>query len=134
MEFGCLVEPDWQEHFGDVFAVHWGTPYKRALFGQDKWDAAGSVAEGERDRVVAVAESAKFGASTPLTNIRVQLRWTRAIDLDLHAFFVRRDGLGGHVYFGNKSEHGVSLDIDAGVGDRGGKNVENIVVGDLGPF
>ena len=62
MEFGCLVEPDWQEHFGDVFAVHWGTPYKRALFGQDKWDAAGSVAEGERDRVLAVGESAKFGA------------------------------------------------------------------------
>lgn len=45
-------------------------PYKRAIFGQDKWDAAGSVSDGERDRVLAVGGSAKFGDSTPLTNVR----------------------------------------------------------------
>ncbi|HNU11697.1 MAG TPA: hypothetical protein PKJ45_10120 [Rubrivivax sp.] len=110
------------------------TPYKRALFGQDRWEAGLSVAEAERDVVLAVGESAKFGAGTPLTNVKVQLRWTRAIDLDLHAFFVRRDGREGHVFFSCRSAHGVTLDHDAGIGDRGGRNVENIVVEDLEPI
>jgi uncharacterized protein involved in tellurium resistance len=108
--------------------------YQRALFGQDRWDAAGSVSADERDVVLAVGESAKFGAVTPLTNVKVQLRWTRAIDLDLHAFFVRRDGREGHVSFMSRSEHGVTLDHDAGIGDRGGRNIENIVVDDLEPI
>ena len=108
--------------------------YKRALFGQDRWDAAGSVSAIERDVVLAVGESAKFGAGTPLTDVKVQLRWTRPIDLDLHAFFVTRDGRDGHVSFRDRSAHGVVLDHDAGIGDRGGQNVENLTVQDLEPM
>ena len=108
--------------------------YPRALFFQDTWDAEGSVSAAERDVVLAVGESAKFGAGVPLTDVRVQLRWTKAIDLDLHAFFIRRDGQSSQVYFGNRSALGVTLDHDAGIGDRAGRNVENIVVGDLEPI
>jgi hypothetical protein len=97
-------------------------PYQRALFGQDRWGTSGSVTELERETVLAVGESAKFGAGTPLTNVGVQLRWTRPIDLDLHAFSVDREGRRGHVYFGNKSERGIVLDVDAGVGDVGGRS------------
>jgi uncharacterized protein involved in tellurium resistance len=108
--------------------------YERALFGQDRWDAEVSVSAAERDLVLAVGERARFNAATPLTDVRVQLRWTRPIDLDLHAFFVRRDGRDGHVYFQCRSAHGVSLDHDAGVRDRGGDNVETLVVDDLRPI
>ena len=109
-------------------------PYQRALFGQDKWDASGSVAESERNIVLAVGERAKFGSATPLTDVKVQLRWTRAIDLDLHAFYARRDGRTGHVYWSLRTSDGIHLDHDAGIGDRGGRNVENIVVDDLEPL
>ena len=109
-------------------------PFKKALFGQDKWDSTGSVDDRERNVVLAVGESAKFRASTPLTDIKVQLRWTKAVDLDLHAFYRLRSGQSGHVFFGHSAEHGVSLDTDAGRGDRAGRNVENITVSNLEPF
>jgi uncharacterized protein involved in tellurium resistance len=108
--------------------------YTRALFGQDKWDASGSVSDSERSTVLAVGESAKFGSSTPLTDVGVQLRWTRAIDLDLHAFYRRRDGSQGWVYFGERQHQDISLDHDAGIGDRGGDNMENIKVDRLDSF
>ena len=108
--------------------------YTRALFGQDTWDASGSVSESERSTVLAVGESAKFGSSTPLTNVSVQLRWTRAIDLDLHAFYRRNDESLGWVYFGSREHQDISLDHDAGIGDLGGNNVENIKVNQLDSF
>lgn len=108
--------------------------YTRALFGQDKWDASVSVSEAERATVLAVGESAKFGSGTPLTDVRVQLRWTMPIDLDLHAFYKRADQSEDHVYFGSPNHDDISLDNDAGIGDRGGKNVENILVSRLDVF
>lgn len=38
------------------------------------------------------------------------------------------------MYFGSRLQHGVTLDHDAGISDRGGRKVENIVVDDLEPI
>lgn len=77
------------------------------------------------------------------------LRWTAAVDLDLHCFFKRADdgsdkdkgffgkvkdavsgGGGNHIYYSSRgSRNGdpyIYLDEDAGVGDVGGDNEENI--------
>lgn len=108
--------------------------FQRAVFGQDRWDSHASVTESERDVVLALGESARFGRGTPLTDVKVRLRWTRAIDLDLHAFYALRSRRTGHVYFGCKDLDGITLDTDAGIGDRAGRNAEIITVADLSPF
>jgi uncharacterized protein involved in tellurium resistance len=106
-------------------------PYQRAIFGQDSWDAARTINAGNRDVVLRVGESANLDTSTPIQNVRVRMNWTRAIDLDLHAFYTMRGGTSHHVYFACKGDVQVHLDQDAGVGDIGGKNEENIVVEEL---
>ena len=80
----------------------------------------------QRDRFATARHAAQFVRQQPAYGFEV-----------VFGKFCRKgfiDGRDGHVYYGNKLDQGVSLDIDAGVGDQGGKNVENIVVGDLGPF
>jgi len=103
-------------------------PYQRAIFGQDTWDTSKAISASNRDVVLRVGESANLDASMPIQNVRVRLNWTRAIDLDLHAFYTFGRGSLHHVYFGNKDDQQVRLDQDAGVGDTGGHNEENIVV------
>ncbi len=107
--------------------------YKRAIFGQDTWGESRALSATNRDVILSVGESANLDDSGPIKNIHVQLNWTRAIDLDLHAFFKNRRGQHRHLYFVNRHTpiDGVSLDNDAGVGDRGGQNVENINVSDI---
>ncbi len=105
--------------------------YQRAIFGQDLWDTSRTISAGNRDVVLRVGESANLDTSSPIQNVHVKLNWTKSIDLDLHAFYTMRDGSSHHVYFGNKSDIQVELDRDAGVGDRGGQNEENILVGEL---
>lgn len=64
---------------------------------------------------------------------RATLRWKASVDLDLYAIFATGDREGS-VYYGNRSYAKetafpfITLDRDAGVGDRGGNNVENIVI------
>lgn len=106
-------------------------PYRRAVFGEDRWGAADLVTDSNRERVLGRGEAATLDDSVPLSNIRVRMNWTRAIDLDLHAFYLTKRGHPGHVYFARKSEDGVGLDDDQGVGDRSGQNEENIVIEDL---
>lgn len=105
--------------------------YARAIFGQDKWDAARTITAGNRDVVLAVGESATLDTSRPLTGIRVRMTWTAAIDLDLHAFYRMSDGREKHVHFGNKNDVQVTLNRDAGIGDVGGKNREQILINQL---
>ena len=69
-----------------------------------------------------------------LKNIKVKLSWTKAVDLDMHAFFMGKDGNVGHVYFGNKTSGDISLDQDAGVGNRAGNNEENLTVKSLSNY
>jgi len=106
-------------------------PYTRALFGQDRWGSERVISTTNRDVVLRVGEAANLDTSQPLTNIHVRMNWTKAIDLDLHAFYSMKNGTEEHVYFGNKESDYVSLDYDAGIGDVGGQNEENIVVQQL---
>lgn len=69
---------------------------------------------------------------TPLKNIKVKLSWTKAVDLDMHAFYIDKNDKAGHVYFGNKRDRGgIQLDKDAGVGNTAGNNEENLTVQSL---
>lgn len=103
-------------------------PYQRALFGQDEWSADTTISKANRNIILRVGESANLDTSEPLEDIHVQMSWTRPIDLDLHAFYRTHDGREHHVYFAERKGPEVELDYDAGIGDRGGKNVENILV------
>ncbi len=87
----------------------------------------------------------KPGESTPLSLqkkelsiIHVKLQWTKAVDLDLHAFYKTKSGQFGHVYFGNKGELNhepyILLDQDAGVGNTAGNNEENLKIKNLPHF
>lgn len=86
----------------------------------------------------------------PIKNLKATLNWTSSVDLDLHAFFKTKTdapegrhfinkllgggsgkpGDEGHVYFvyrGNRNKFPwIYLDQDAGVGDVGGNNEENL--------
>lgn len=63
-------------------------------------------------------------------DLHAQLRWKKAVDLDLYALYLKKDGTTGKVYFGSRGSKTRSpyiyLDQDAGVGDVGGDNVENM--------
>ena len=105
--------------------------YNRALFGQDRWGNERVINATNRDVILKVGEAATLDTSQPMENIRVKMTWTKAIDLDLHAFYSMKNGENKQVYFCNKKDTQVSLDEDAGVGDRGGQNEENIIVEEL---
>jgi len=94
-------------------------------------------------------------APIPVKNLRVTMKWKAAVDLDLHAYFQTKltapaggnlfskllgggsgkPGDEGHVYYANrgskKSFPWIYLDRDAGIGDRGGDNEENLYFTDL---
>ena len=110
--------------------------YQKAIYGQNAWDANVFVGAGDarRDKILATGESAKLNMNKPLEWIHVKLFWKQKVDLDLHAIYdcgqCRK-----HVYFSHKSEKNVVLDIDAGVGERGGAvgryKEENITISSL---
>ena len=68
----------------------------------------------------------------PFSRMNVKLRWTAAVDLDLHAFYKMKNGQSGHVFFGSrgtlKRSPYIELDQDAGVGNTPGNNEENITI------
>lgn len=107
--------------------------WPRALFGQDRWTSDRSADDSTRHVVLSTGESTTLNTSSgPITDIAVKLQWTKAIDLDLHAFYRTKDGSEEHVYFTNKDAgHGIRLDQDAGVGDSAGANEENLTVESL---
>jgi tellurite resistance protein TerA len=90
--------------------------------------------------------------------ISAALNWKANVDLDLHCFYSTkavagekksggffaslfgsgnsgREAQSGHIYFGARGKIGqfpyIELDQDAGVGDQGGDNEENIRLGDV---
>jgi len=107
--------------------------WPRALFGQDRWSADRSADDTSRHLVLNTGESTTLSTSNgPITNVAVKLKWTKAVDLDLHAFYMTRDGKEHHVSFMNKDAgHGIRLDQDSGVGDTAGANEENLTVSTL---
>lgn len=96
-------------------------------------------------------------APIPVKNLQATLLWTAPVDLDLHAFYMIKPStseagggggffgklLGGgsgsskegHVYFRDRGKKGsfpwIYLDQDAGIGDVGGENEENLYFSDL---
>jgi uncharacterized protein involved in tellurium resistance len=96
-------------------------------------------------------------APIPVRNLQATLSWTKPVDLDLHAyyrfkssvsgasggggFFSKLMGGGGgsskegRVYFKSRGSKNASpwiyLDQDAGIGDAGGENEENLYFTDL---
>jgi uncharacterized protein involved in tellurium resistance len=108
--------------------------WQRALYGQDKWTEGRAVSASNRRAVLAVGESVKLNASAPLKNIKVTLRWTAPVDLDLHAFYRTKGGEEASVYHGFRESHGIVLDHDAGIGDKGGQNEENLTIDSLAGF
>ena len=108
--------------------------WKKAIFGQDRWSTNRSASDATRSVVLAVGESARLNTSEPLTRINVKLQWTASVDLDLHAFLRTRRGEQEHIYFVNKVGQSITLDTDAGVGDSGGQNEENITISSLDGF
>jgi uncharacterized protein involved in tellurium resistance len=108
--------------------------WQRALYGQDKWTEGRAVTASNRRAVLAVGESVKLNASAPLKNIKVTLRWTAPVDLDLHAFYRTKGGEEASVYHGFRESHGIVLDHDAGIGDKGGQNEENLTIDSLAGF
>ena len=91
--------------------------------------------------------------------ISAQLMWSASVDLDLHCFYQSRevtveqsgggflqslfggggpktyDSEEGHIYFANRGSLStppyIELDQDAGIGDTGGDNEENMRIGDI---
>lgn len=94
--------------------------YDRAVYGQDKWDleAWGKSEVGGIIDITNVKEGAVLDVSEPLEWINAQMLWHTPIDLDIHAFYRRTNGVQGHIYYGNNDSDGMTLDRDAGVGDR----------------
>jgi uncharacterized protein involved in tellurium resistance len=105
--------------------------WQKAIFGQDKWSTEQTVTEVNRQVVLSVGESAKLSTLSPLTKVGVKLQWTASVDLDLHAFYSKRSGADGHVWFAERRDGNIVLDNDAGIGDRGGRNEENITLSSL---
>ena len=107
--------------------------WPRALFCQDRWSTDRSADDTTRHVVLSTGESTTLNTSSgPITNIAVKLQWTKAIDLDLHAFYLTKDGNEHHVCFTDlDAGHGIRLDKDSGVGDVAGANEENLTVATL---
>ena len=108
--------------------------WKKAIFGQNHWSGNRAITAANRRVVLAVGESAKLDTSSPLTRINVRLKWTAAVDLDLHAFCTSKSGASEHIYFVHREGQGIILDNDAGIGDRGGQNEENLTVTEIDRF
>jgi tellurite resistance protein TerA len=69
------------------------------------------------------------------TKVITKLTWKQAVDLDLHAFYILKNGKFGHIYYSEKGKIDrspyISLDQDAGVGNTAGDNEENLMIGSL---
>lgn len=78
-----------------------------------------------------IGDSAKLDTSEPITEVNIRLQWQAAVDLDLNAYYTTKDGESGVVYYANRTGPNMRLDTDAGVGDLGGKNEENITINGL---
>lgn len=131
VDFKCLLQQMGKSISVSTVQSSGEPAYARAVFGQDRWGVDASIGAQERHTVLERGESVTLNTADPLTRIHIQLNWTASVDLDLHAFVRRRNGSEEQVYFGNRTEDGIALDMDAGVGDRGGQNQENIIIDSL---
>lgn len=78
------------------------------------------------------------GASAEMDSVKglkATMKWTSAADFDLAALVEKKDGTHTMVYFGEKGDLNnfpfMKLDQDAGVGDSGGDNEENMRISQI---
>ena len=118
--------------------------FKAEFPGADKLELSSKIVLNKKGDSAAIA----------VTELHATLAWTAAVDLDLHVYYRTKvsveaaeqhqkkgrmgrmfstdkgESKDGHVYFlrrGDKEKFPwIYLDQDAGVGDKGGKNIENI--------
>ncbi|MBQ9337254.1 MAG: VWA domain-containing protein [Lentisphaeria bacterium] len=136
IDFGQILEQMGKSISASSLQMTREPEYQKAVYGQNGWDADSFVGAGDsrREKILATGESAKLNMSKPLEWIHVKLFWKQKVDLDLHAIWTY-GGSGYHVYFGAKRKMDVTLDIDEGVGERGGAvgayKEENITISTL---
>lgn len=76
----------------------------------------------------------KESADVRKDKFRATLLWKAPVDLDLYAMYIDANGREGSVYYGNRTRCSpvlypfITLDKDAGIGDVGGSNVENLII------
>lgn len=105
--------------------------WKKALYGQDRWDDRKVANAGTRQIILAVGESTNLSDRGPITRINVKLKWTAAVDLDLHCYYRTKAGAKKHVWWMWRNGVDMVLDKDAGIGNVGGQNEENITITSL---
>ncbi|MBX7135041.1 MAG: hypothetical protein K1X67_20440 [Fimbriimonadaceae bacterium] len=93
--------------------------------------ASSAQGPGKITTLESVGDSAKLDTSSPITEVKVRLEWKAAVDLDLSAYYTTKAGDTGAVDYTYKSGPNMHLDNDAGVGDLGGQNEENISITSL---
>jgi uncharacterized protein involved in tellurium resistance len=81
-----------------------------------------------------VGDSATIDTAVPLTGVSVRLDWRAAVDLDLGAAYTLKSGQSGWIRYDERTGPNIRLDTDAGVGDKGGQNEENIAIDSLDDF
>lgn len=79
-----------------------------------------------RNKVEIKSKGEEFVLKAKTGKLDGKLFWKSAVDLDFYAFYERKDGSTGTVYYGSRNHNGIMLDKDSGVGDVGGDNEENI--------
>jgi uncharacterized protein involved in tellurium resistance len=111
-----------------LIVVHWNPQLPASTVTDVEVEIVDVIGEkGGRRRSSSLAR-----ASASDSRIAVIMRWTAAVDLDLHAYGVMKDGSFQHVYFASKGQAGVppyvTLDRDMGIGRTAGDNREEIGV------
>lgn len=93
-----------------------------------------SSAPGKITTLDNVGDSATLDTAVPLTGVSVRLDWRAAVDLDLGASYTLKSGQSGWIRYDERTGPNIRLDTDAGVGDKGGQNEENIAIDSLDDF
>ena len=91
-------------------------------------------APGKITTLTNVGDSATLDTAVPLTGVSVRLDWRAAVDLDLGASYTLKSGQSGWIRYDERTGPNIRLDTDAGVGDKGGQNEENIAIDSLDEF
>lgn len=102
--------------------------YVPATFGQDEWSSTawgGAESGGGVIDITNQKEGIELKDGKNLEKVFATLHWDTPIDLDLHAFYLTNDGEERHVFYGEKKDSKMSLDQDAGVGNKVDHRVGN---------
>jgi uncharacterized protein involved in tellurium resistance len=89
-------------------------PWKKAIYGQDRWTSSKAVSNETRSTILGVGEVAYLDATNSIRNLRIRMEWTRGDTfLDIYAIYMLKSGSLNEVYFGKRSNgDGIFLSED----------------------